>query len=143
MVMMPVRSPAAALERERVPVPQRPVVVVEDDPDIWAMLAEFLADEGYAVALVTDGAAALHYLFTHEPPCCILLDLRLPVVSGITLRRALQRDPQLAPIPVIVVSAHLPDARVRDELAATAYVQKPFAVEHVLTLVRASQCAAS
>jgi CheY-like chemotaxis protein len=136
MNVMNVPATADALQHERTPGPDRPVLVVEDDPATRALLGDLLVDAGYAVALVADGAAALHYLFTHASPCCILLDLRLPVVSGITLRRALQRDAQLAGIPVIVVSAHLPDARVRVELAATAYLEKPFTVEQVLALVR-------
>ena len=136
MNVMPVHTAATAQQRERTPGPDRPVLVVEDDPAIRALLGDLLTDAGYAVALVAEGAAALHYLFTHAPPRCILLDLRLPVVSGITLRRALQRDAQLAGIPVIVVSAYLPAARVRVELAATAYLEKPFTVEQVLALVR-------
>src|SRR3712207_4946475 len=87
--------------------PNRSVLVVEDDPDIRGLLSELLEDEGYHVALAKSGAAGMIYLLTNPPPCCILLDVWMPVVSGITFRRALQRDPQLARIPVIVVSANL------------------------------------
>mgnify|MGYP001773928339 CR=1 FL=1 len=136
MVEAAVESGGAATQRERVPVPDRPVLIVEDDPGIRAVLADFLTEEGYGVQAVADGAAALRYLFTHPTPCCILLDLRLPVVSGLTLRRALQRDPELAAIPVIVVSAQRPTTRMRTDLHVTAYLEKPFTLDQVLALVQ-------
>jgi DNA-binding response OmpR family regulator len=135
MVTRPVEVLANGVQRERALVSDRPVLVVEDDPHIRTLLGDVLAEEGYPVVLAPDGATALHYLFAHVRPGCVLLDLRLPVVSGITFRQVLQRDPELATVPVIVVSGDRPDARMRAALDATAYVAKPFTVDEIVALV--------
>ena len=129
-------------ERAREIRTHRSVLVVEDDPAIRGLLDELLTEEGYAVALAPSGAQGLHYLLTHAPPCCILLDLRMPVVSGLTFRRALLRDPHLAAIPVIVVSANLRDPRLLADLQVAAYLHKPFAVEDLLMRIRDVGCEA-
>jgi two-component system OmpR family response regulator len=140
MVTQFVDVPAHGVERERAPVADRPVLIVEDDPHIRTLLGDILTDVGYPVVLAPDGAAALHYLFAHVRPGCVLLDLRLPVVSGVTFRQALQRDPELAMVPVIVVSGEHPDARMRAQLQAAAYVDKPFTVDEVVALVHRHHC---
>lgn len=118
----------------------RSVLVVEDDQDIRELLCELLEEEGYEVALAKSGAAGMVYLLTNPPPCCILLDLWMPVVSGITFRHALLRDPHLATIPVIVVSANLRGPRLIAELEAAAYLEKPFAPDELVATVKTVGC---
>src|SRR5882724_6348202 len=82
------------------------ILIVEDETDIRFIVTEILADEGYAVAGVANGLEALTYLRQHDDqPCLILLDLGMPVMSGWEFRAEQQRDPALATIPVIVMSA--------------------------------------
>src|SRR5919206_1695644 len=86
-------------------VPDRgEVLVVEDDFAIRETLRELLEDEGYRVAWAANGKEALARL--HErAPRVILLDLMMPVMDGWEFRVAQQRDPALASIPVVVISA--------------------------------------
>ncbi len=118
----------------------RSVLVVEDDPDIRGLLCELLEEEGYNVALAKSGAAGMIYLLTNPPPCCILLDLWMPVVSGITFRHALLRDPRLATIPVIVVSANLRGPRLIAELGAAGYLEKPFVPDDLIAMLKEVGC---
>jgi CheY-like chemotaxis protein len=113
-----------------------PVLVVEDDPDIRATLCEALTDHGYSAVGVSNGAEALEYLRgDHERPCLILLDLMMPVMDGQTFRAEQRADPDLAAIPVIVVSAYRDVDRYGKELAAD-YLAKPVRLEALLDMAR-------
>lgn len=82
-----------------------PVLVVEDEPDIRDLMVAVLESEGYAVRSAAHGADALAQLRVGSPPCVILLDLMMPVMDGWTFCREKQKVPELAAIPVVVVSA--------------------------------------
>jgi two-component system response regulator MprA len=110
------------------------VLVVNDDEDMSETLREILQDR-YSVVLAHDGREALQKLRDGVRPCIILLDLMMPVMSGIEFRREQLRDAELAAIPAIVLSA-VNDVRERAaELAAAAYVQLPRDVEHIAELL--------
>jgi CheY-like chemotaxis protein len=83
------------------------VLVVEDDVDILRAIVQVLEDEGYAVRVAANGQAALDTLRAPGTslPCLILLDLMMPVMDGWGFRAAQLRDPTLAQIPVIVLTA--------------------------------------
>jgi CheY-like chemotaxis protein len=83
-------------------VAQRTVLVVEDELDIRETLGEFLVDEGYAVELAANGKEALHRLAGLSRPCAVILDIIMPVMSGTELYAAMQADPRLTDIPVVV-----------------------------------------
>jgi len=120
--------------RPREARPARSVLVVEDDAPIAVELAELLHDEGYSVRIARDGSDALLQLQAGFRPSVILLDLVMPVMDGWTLRRKLLDQPNLATIPVVVITGvEAPKAaeleRVEDILT------KPFDVESLLTIV--------
>lgn len=82
------------------------ILVVDDDPDIRDSLREVLEDEGYEVASVGNGQEALDHLKAASPrPCVILLDLMMPVMDGWQFRREQKLDPEIADIPLIVITA--------------------------------------
>jgi CheY-like chemotaxis protein len=89
-------------------VTQRPsatpktVLIVEDEPDIRDSLREVLEDEGYAVAVASNGKEGLAQLSLLPKPCAVVLDIIMPVMSGNELYNAMQSDPELAKIPVLV-----------------------------------------
>lgn len=78
------------------------VLIVEDEPDIRDSLREVLEDEGYAVAVAANGKEGLAQLSHLSKPCAVVLDIIMPVMSGNELYNAMQADPQLASIPVLV-----------------------------------------
>jgi DNA-binding response OmpR family regulator len=110
-----------------------PVLIVEDDEDLRAMMAQMLTLEGFDAATVANGREALAYLHTSKPDV-ILLDLMMPVMDGWEFRRRQQADPELAPVPVIVLSA-LDPARA-GPMDGDAFLRKPLDFRRLVELVR-------
>jgi CheY-like chemotaxis protein len=82
------------------------VLVVDDDADIRDSLREVLEDEGYEVACVGNGQEALDHLKAASPrPCVILLDLMMPVMDGWQFRKEQKQHPEIADIPLVVITA--------------------------------------
>jgi CheY-like chemotaxis protein/CBS domain-containing protein len=133
-VVLPEGEPETRRSQEMPPVEseKEPILVVEDDPDVRDEVAELLRDHGYHVETATDGRDALQRLSETGRPGLILLDLVLPVMDGWALRHQLLKDPELADVPVVLLSGA---ADVRAEAAAlkaAGYLSKPFAPEAVL-----------
>ncbi|GAB4199694.1 MAG: hypothetical protein OHK0022_20140 [Roseiflexaceae bacterium] len=111
------------------------ILVVEDDEFIRLMLAEALTDEGYRVLIAENGRVALDLLHQHgQPPALILLDLMMPVMSGWEFCAELDRDPALAGIPVVVLSAMPQPAVQASGLRVEAVVAKPIDLDQLLAL---------
>lgn len=91
------------------------ILIVDDDAGSRTALENVLRDEGFDVVAVDSGTAALDELRSSSPPRLIVLDLMMPGMDGWDLRHAQKRDPRIADIPVIAVSAagKLPDADVQ------------------------------
>ncbi|RYZ35380.1 MAG: response regulator [Myxococcaceae bacterium] len=86
--------------------PRRPVLVVEDDDDVRAAIAEILEAEGHEVVVAAHGQEALEELVHLPPPSLILLDLMMPVMGGVEFLRHLRVDwPRLKAVPVLVLTA--------------------------------------
>jgi len=107
------------------------ILVVDDERDIRDAIAELLQDEGYEVEEAGDGAEALAKARDCHP-LVVLLDLMMPGMNGWEFRDRQRGDPQLAEIPVIVVSAlgKVP------EVDAAGYLEKPFDLDDLLSAVR-------
>jgi DNA-binding response OmpR family regulator len=117
------------------------VLIVEDDPDTRDMLAALLAIEGFHAVGAEDGLEALHLLRTvrhraPQTPCLVLLDLKMPRLSGNEFRRAQLGDPTVASVPVAVISGADDLAQRAAALGAVAMVSKPIDVELLLDVVR-------
>ena len=118
----------------------RPVLIVEDDPDIAESLTYNLAREGLETRLTTSGEQALAAaLDAARPPSLVILDLMLPGMSGLDLCRRLRREPATRRTPIIMLTAKASEAdRVAGlDLGADDYVTKPFSVRELLARVRA------
>ena len=114
------------------------VLVVEDDFDLRDALVPILEYEGHRVVSAANGQEALDRLHTMPPPSLILLDLMMPVMDAEEFRAEQLRDPTLASIPVVVMSAH-PSAEERAaRIGAAGCVKKPFEIEDLLEQVRRS-----
>ena len=81
---------------------RRQILIVEDDPDIRASLRDAFEDEGYLVRCAENGRAGLESLRNEARPSAVVLDLLMPVMTGNELYDAMQADPALSGIPVIV-----------------------------------------
>jgi CheY-like chemotaxis protein len=108
------------------------VLVIEDDPDIRTAISEALACAGYEAIEAGDGLEGLGAA-RRSAPDLILLDLMMPRMDGRSFRAAQLADPQLAHIPVAIVSAALPQ-EVHD-VDAVAHLHKPFGLDDLFDLV--------
>ncbi|MDE3112024.1 MAG: response regulator [Chloroflexota bacterium] len=109
------------------------ILVVDDDDDVCEVLREALTDEGYAVATVPHGAAALE-LVKHHRPAVITCDLRMPIMDGWSFvdRYRKQAKP---PASVILLSALKDVEENAKRLGADGYVKKPFDLSDVVTKI--------
>src|ERR1700730_8122955 len=112
------------------------VLIVDDDFALRDALCAALEGEGFAVAAVSNGQEALDYLRSGARPSLVLLDLMMPIMNGWEFRAEQRQDPELADIPVIVLSAF---ARSGDEeLRGHAHsLRKPFQLADLRAAVRA------
>lgn len=118
----------------------RPVLIIEDDPDISESLKYNLEREGLqTIEAATGEQGLIEALNERNPPLLILLDLMLPGMSGIELCRRLRREPLTRRTPIIILTAKGSESdRVAGlDLGADDYITKPFSVRELLARVRA------
>jgi DNA-binding response OmpR family regulator len=111
------------------------VLIIEDDPTVAEVVARYLEREGYAVDVVSDGAAGLR-LALQNVPDLVVLDLMLPSIGGLEICRRLRA---VAPIPIIMLTARVEEADriIGLELGADDYVAKPFSPRELTARVKA------
>ncbi len=111
------------------------VLVVEDEPAVREMVADFLRDEGYEVEEARDGAEAIHRLDTHrrraDHLCAVLLDMMLPRVDGVGVLRHLATVG--AGVPVVAMSASREHLAAALAAGARIAVPKPFDLDRLLS----------
>jgi CheY-like chemotaxis protein len=113
------------------------VLVVDDEPGVLHLVQSLLRDEGYGTRTASGAQDALESL-DHEPVDLILLDLRMPSMSGWEFLDAL-RQREGAP-PVAILSAVFNDEEIRrvcEVYGACAYISKPFRIQRLLDTVAA------
>src|SRR5215210_8026912 len=118
----------------------RPILIVEDDPDISESLKYNFEREGLpAITALTGEAGLAAALNERESPSLIILDLMLPGMSGTELCRRLRREPATRRTPIIMLTARASESdRVAGlDLGADDYITKPFSVRDVMLRVRA------
>ena len=111
------------------------VLVIDDDPQVRTWIRDVLEMEGLAVASAGDGRRALQ-LATRQAPSVALVDVTLPVMDGAAVTTAL-RGLLGERFPIVLMSA---DAGVPEKAArvrATAYLQKPFTIDQLMSALQA------
>jgi len=103
------------------------ILLVEDDPDIRYLVAYKLTKSGFDVIEAADGLAGLREAEQH-PPDLIILDVRMPQMSGIEACRELRGRPRTATVPIIMLTGRTCPEDIEQAYAAGAsdYVAKPF-----------------
>jgi two-component system, OmpR family, alkaline phosphatase synthesis response regulator PhoP len=115
-------------------MPAQTILVVEDEPRIAAIAADYLRHAGYGVTVASDGAQALEH--AKARPDLIVLDLGLPGIDGIDVARRLRRE---SAVPIIMVTARVEEADrlLGLETGADDYLTKPFSPRELVARVKA------
>jgi DNA-binding response OmpR family regulator len=113
------------------------ILVVEDDPAVQKALRRLFETEGYLVEVQSDGRAAVES-FQAAAPCAVVLDLRLPKLSGRDVCKEIKASAPAMPIIVLSAASDVSDKVLLLELGADDYVTKPFSPRELLARVRAA-----
>ena len=113
------------------------ILIAEDEPDIRELVAFTLRFAGHEVVATSNGEEALHKAYEYIPDI-ILMDVRMPRMTGYDACRAMKADPLLKNIPVVFLSAKGQDSEIQTGLEAGAeeYLLKPFAPDQLTERVR-------
>jgi CheY-like chemotaxis protein len=115
---------------------QRTILIADDEPEILDLMRMMLEWENYVVVETRDGKQCLEQAQALKPDM-ILSDVRMPNMTGLEVLEHMQADPDLAGIPVIMLSVvtTLPQVRTALENGAIAYLPKPFEMREMARLV--------
>ncbi len=108
------------------------ILVADNDEDILTLVSFRLERQGYEVLVARDGAEALERARAELPDLCVL-DVMMPKLTGYDVTRELRADPRTADVPVILLTARVQEADVRNgyDAGADDYVRKPFAPQEL------------
>jgi CheY-like chemotaxis protein len=109
------------------------ILIVDDEGPVRAFLALLLADSGHRTLVAIHGRQALHVV-EGERPDLVIADIMMPVLNGVEMCRQLKAGKATQGIPVILMSSAGPQAA--DGAGADAFIDKPFDLEDMETLVR-------
>jgi len=117
--------------------PKGPVLLVEDDFVLRTSLAELLMSEGYEVDCAAHGIEALNRLTqSRRKPAVIVLDIMMPYLDGIELRSLQRRLPDVADVPVVVITANARSAVEAERLDVAQTFYKPVNTGRLLETIR-------
>jgi CheY-like chemotaxis protein len=112
------------------------ILIVDDDEGFRDALAEIFKDEGYEVAMSSNGRQAIELLLGGLRPLAILLDVMMPVMNGADFRAAQLRMAEVRAIPVAVLSASgISRKEITAKFGAVEYIPKPMSAQTVLTFI--------
>ena len=128
----PAASPLRVVARA---VPTERILVVEDDRAVQKALKRLFETEGFAVEISGDGRSAVQSCRS-AAPAAVVLDLRLPIMSGRDVCREIKQQSPTIPIIVLSAASDISDKVLLLELGADDYVTKPFSPRELLARVR-------
>ena len=118
-------------------IPERPILVVDDDAKIVRLVRTYLERDGLRVVTAADGPGALDAIERHRP-ALVVLDLMLPELDGRAVIRAVRRDDEAAATPILIISARgsTIDRIAGFEDGADDYLPKPFSPAELVLRVK-------
>lgn len=136
--LAPNETPVLQTEEGDESKPKRTVLVIDDDASTREIISRFLSKNGFRTVSAANGESGLK-LAKQIHPTAITLDVMMPGVDGWTVLAELKADPDLADIPVIVVTI-LDEKDIGYSLGAADYMTKPIDRERLLAIVRKNCC---
>jgi CheY-like chemotaxis protein len=112
---------------------EKSILVIDDEPDIRLLLADILKMLGYSVRVAANGKEALDNIRTLGVPSMIVLDLMMPIMDGYEFWAEQHRDPTMADVPVIVITAG-PGVQ-RADVKPFGVIGKPIKLPQLFSLI--------
>jgi CheY-like chemotaxis protein len=113
------------------------ILVIDDEPSLIMIFEEFLTDIGYNVKTASSGKEALNILESEPPPNLVLVDLKMPGISGKMVVENMRQDHLLSQIPIIIVTGSVKNGNdFPPDGTYQAVIYKPFRLEEVLEMVK-------
>ena len=111
------------------------ILIVEDESDLSAIVADYITAAGYQAEVIADGCEALASI-QREPPDLIVLDIMLPGLDGMALCKAVR---EMSEVPIIMVTAKVEeiDRLLGLEVGADDYLCKPFSPRELVARIKA------
>jgi DNA-binding response OmpR family regulator len=114
------------------------ILIVDDEPSLLRIISYALEAEGYEIVTAENGAEALIKVKANQPDL-LILDVKLPEISGIEVCRQLRTDPEMVGLPIIMLSARI---QIADKIAglkvgADEYITKPVDTDELVARVAA------
>src|SRR4051812_18486264 len=114
------------------------ILIVEDDQEISSLLKQVLEMESYTIFTKENGVEALDFLKKNAPPDLIIIDLIMPMMDGVEFRKNQLKDPLIASIPVLLMTADSNFSAADAELRAVDILKKPLSIDAVLKKIKDS-----
>ena len=104
---------------------KRRILLADDDPRVLQVVSRFLDLEGYEMAIVADGEAAVAAATT-DPPDLVILDIMMPGIDGLEACRQIRAHAATADMPILMFSALSDEAQAAQDAGADGLLPKPF-----------------
>ena len=135
-----IRNPFRKKKESAPPAGPPLVAMIDDEQDLCRLVAIALEHHGYAVASAYDGEAGLA-LIRQRRPALVLLDIQMPRMNGYQVLTQMQHDPELARLPVIVMTSLDAQKEFSEEewarrLGVARFLAKPFDPWELITMLR-------
>ena len=110
------------------------VLIVDDEFGLADVISEILTEHGYAVEVAINGELGLEAAAQRRPDVA-LIDNMMPIMDGVTMAERMKADPQLASIPLIVMTA-VPEALPKNPTPFDAMLRKPFSPDDLFAVIQ-------
>jgi DNA-binding response OmpR family regulator len=116
----------------------RHILVIDDDPVLLTVASDYLVEAGFAVSTANCGIYSNNIIYGKNPPDMILLDVIMPLMSGVKKAKLLKQREKSAHIPIILMSSKEEQElkMLAEEALANDYLCKPFTAEQLIEKVR-------
>ena len=112
-------------------MPQKKILVVDDDPTQTKLLQGVLTQNGYAITVAQEAADGLNIAIKSQPDL-ILLDVMMPVINGYNFCRLLKQEKKHIPVILLTSRDDVDDIKIGKEMGADVYLTKPVDTEILL-----------
>ena len=117
---------------------EKVICIIEDDEGIQDVLRIILQRAGYGTSIFSDGRPVMEK--NYNVPDLFLIDKQLPDMDGLDICRHLKKDHATSSIPIVMMSAYPNMRQLSKESAADDFIEKPFLVEELLTIIEKNIC---